>query len=404
MRKSNLISAMLQLCKWLLPLVAVAALLPLTGCWDREEVNGLAIVTSAGFDRMKDGAIEMTLEIAAPQQKESSKTQSGDRKEQKGKTIIHSAVGETAGDAQGRLQMMLPRKIYWGQLQVLIVGEALARDGFREQLDYLVRHDEIRLRVAPFVTRGKARDFFELPYLLEQTRADFLQRESARVFQKPITISQLVQRFSSDQQSAILPFVDSSKEGGGSEGVPYIKGYAVFNQGKMVGTMTGNSYFGMRLTMNQLKRDVQTVNVGGESPSHVTLTTIRSNCRLLPSRKEGEWQMNIHISSGLSMIQNTTRLPMSEPKHIHKVEAAMAEHIRENVEQTVAELQRMRADIFGFGEAINRQNPREWSKLKPRWDNFFPRMKVNVAVDINVRRIGMNSAPAGLPPEEQRKP
>jgi len=395
---------MLQLRKWLLPLAAAAALLSLTGCWDREEVNSLAIVTSAGFDRTKDGGIELTLEIAAPQQKESSKTQSGDRKEQKGKTIIHTAVGETAGDAQGRLQMMLPRKIYWGQLQVLIVSEALARDGFREQLDYLVRHDEIRLRVTPFVTRGKARDFFELPYMLEQTRADLLQSESARVFQKSVTISQLVQRFSSDQQSAILPFVDSSKEGGGSDGVPYIKGYAVFNHGKMVGTMTGNSFFAMRLVMNQLKREVQTVNVEGASPSRVTLTTIRSDCRLLPSRKEGEWQMSIRIYSDLSMIQNTTRLPMSEPKHIRKVEAAMAEHIRQIVKQTVAELQRMRADVFGFGEAIHRQNPREWSKLEHHWDKFFPRLEVNVAVDINVRRIGMNNAPAGLPPEEQSKP
>ncbi|GJM69528.1 hypothetical protein HMSSN036_17440 [Paenibacillus macerans] len=56
--------------------------------------------------------------------------------------------------------MMMPRTIYWGQLQVLVVGEALARDGLREQLDYLVRDNEIRLRVMPFVTRGKVRDFF----------------------------------------------------------------------------------------------------------------------------------------------------------------------------------------------------------------------------------------------------
>lgn len=119
----------------------------MTGCWDREEVNSLAIVTSAGFDRTKDGAVELTLEIAAPRMKQSGKAQSGDKKEGGGQTIIRTAVGKTAAEAQGRLQMMLPRTIYWGQLQLVVVGEALAKNGLREQFDYLVRDNEIRLRV-----------------------------------------------------------------------------------------------------------------------------------------------------------------------------------------------------------------------------------------------------------------
>ncbi|KFN05827.1 Ger(x)C family germination protein [Paenibacillus macerans] len=61
----------------LLPFAACAAFLSLTGCWDGEEVNGLAIVTSAGFDRTEDGAVELTLEIAAPKQEESGGKSSG---------------------------------------------------------------------------------------------------------------------------------------------------------------------------------------------------------------------------------------------------------------------------------------------------------------------------------------
>ncbi|MCM3703034.1 Ger(x)C family spore germination protein [Paenibacillus macerans] len=403
MRKSKTISAMFLLGKRLLPILAGAVFLSLTGCWDREEVNGLAIVTSAGFDRAEDGTIELTLEIAAPQQGESGKPPSGDQKQKNGKTIIRTATGKTAADAQGRLQMMLPRTIYWGQLQVMVVGETLARDGLREQLDYLVRDNEIRLRVMPFVTRGKVRDFFESPYLLEQTKADFLQSEAARVFHKPLTISQLVQRFSGDQNGAILPFIDVPQEGGGNGGDPYIKGFAVLNQGRMVGTMTGDSFLAAKWVMNQLKNDVQTVNVGSGSPSRVTLVITASNSRLIPSRKEGEWQMEIRIGSELSMIQNTTRLPMAAPQHARKLETAMAEHMRERVEQTVKEAQRMRTDIFGFGEAINRRNPREWKKLAPRWDRFFPQMAVKVEVETDLRRIGMNSIPVGMTQQEEKK-
>ncbi|RRJ63947.1 Ger(x)C family spore germination protein [Paenibacillus oralis] len=403
MRKSKAISTMFLLGKQLLPILAGVALLSLTGCWDKDEVNSLAIVTSAGFDRAEDGTIELTLEIAAPQQEESGKPPSGNQKQKNGKTVIRTAAGKTAADAQGRLQMMLPRTIYWGQLQVLVVGEALARDGLREQMDYLMRDNEIRLRVIPFVTRGKVRDFFESPYLLEQTKAGFLQSEASRVFHKPLTISQLVQRITGDQNGAILPFVDVPQEGGGDGGDPYIKGYAILSRGRMVGTMTGDSFLAAKWVMNQLKNDVQTVNVGSGSRSRVTLEITVLNSRLIPSRQEGEWQMEIRIGSELSMIQNTTRLSMADPQHARKLEAAMAEHMREMVEQSVKEAQRMRTDIFGFGEAINRQNPREWKKLAPRWDRIFPQMAVRVKVKTDLRRIGMNSVPVGLPQQEGKK-
>ncbi|WP_160043904.1 MULTISPECIES: Ger(x)C family spore germination protein [Paenibacillus] len=404
MRKSKPIAVMVQLGKRLLPLVAGAAILSLTGCWDSDEVNSLAIVVSAGFDRTEDGDIELILEIVAPEQKQSGKPPSGDQKKGDGKTIIRYAVGDTVADAQGRLQFKLPRTIYWGQLQVLVVGESLARDGFREQLDYLVRDNEIRLRVVPFVTHGKVREFFESPFLLEQTKADFLKGEAARVFHKPLTISRLVQRLSTNDNAAILPFVDVPQNGGDGGGEPYIKGYAVFNRGRMVGTMTGNSFFAAKWVMNQLKNDVQTVDLGIGSPSRVTFITIASNSRLIPSRKKGEWQMMIRVDSELSMIQNTSRLDMADPANARLLEAAVAKRIREMVKQTVHDAQRMHADIFAFGEAINRENPRGWSKLEPHWKSFYPGMEVRVEAGVNLRRIGMNSTPLGQQQKELTKP
>ncbi|CAM4263204.1 Ger(x)C family spore germination protein [Paenibacillus macerans] len=387
----------------LLPFAACAAFLSLTGCWDGEEVNGLAIVTSAGFDRTEDGAVELTLEIAAPKQEESGGKSSGGKQQGGGQTLIRSAAGETVGDAVNKLQTMLPRTIYWGQLEVLIFGEALAKDGFREQLDYLLRDNEVRLRVLPFITRGKVRDFFNSPYLLEQTKADLLEGEAVRAFNKPLTLNKLVQRLNGEEETAILPYIDVPEQGGGGTGDTHIKGYAVFNRGRMVGTLTGDLFPGTKWVNNQLKRDVETIELEGTSPSRISLMVIASDARLVPSRKEGEWQMGIRISSELSIVQNTTRLVVSEPKHIHEIEAAMADHIRETVEQTVKESQRMRTDIFNFGQAINRKSPRAWKELQANWEQFFPGMEVQVAVDVSVRRIGMNRFPASLPEKERPK-
>lgn len=38
----------------------------LTGCWDRVEINDLALVLASGFDLTKDGQLEITEQIALP--------------------------------------------------------------------------------------------------------------------------------------------------------------------------------------------------------------------------------------------------------------------------------------------------------------------------------------------------
>lgn len=38
----------------------------LGGCWDREEINDIAIVLGIGIDRVKNGNIRLTVEIAVP--------------------------------------------------------------------------------------------------------------------------------------------------------------------------------------------------------------------------------------------------------------------------------------------------------------------------------------------------
>ena len=46
-------------------LYACMSLLCLTGCWDRVEVNDLAIVTGTAIDK-KDDEIELTIQIFRP--------------------------------------------------------------------------------------------------------------------------------------------------------------------------------------------------------------------------------------------------------------------------------------------------------------------------------------------------
>ena len=381
--------------------LAAAALLLLTGCWDGEEVNELALVSSMGIDRMENGDIEITVEIVIPQQQGTGGAQSGSSQKGSRQTLIRSATGETVGDAITKLQMILPRTVYWGQMEVLIVGEALARNGFREQLDFLVRDNEVRLRVMPFVIRGNVHKFYSSTYLLEQTKAEVLSGESDRIFYKPVTINPVIQSLGSKSKSPVLPFVDIPRDR--KQKSPHIQGVAIFTGNHMSGVMEGDLFSGMKWLLNQINHDIETAKLQDPSHSLVSLEVLSSNTRFFPRLVGRTWQMRVSIQTEQSMIQNTSHLAMSNPKYLKEVEKAMANHIRQKAERSIRKAQSMGADVFGFGEAIHRSNPREWSKLENHWDQIYPSLEVKVEVDVIVRRIGMNAQPVGLTKEEIEK-
>ncbi|MFB5676178.1 Ger(x)C family spore germination protein [Paenibacillus terreus] len=383
----------MQASKQLLLVMAVTVLIFTTGCWDRMEVNDLAIVTTAGLDRKNDGMIELSLEIVIPKEGGSKTQKSNSSSKGNGSTLIWSASGVTAADAASRVQRKLSRTVYWGQLEMLVVGEALSRSQFREQLDYLVRDNNIRLQVEPFVCKGAARDFLASASPLEQTKADFLGGESRRLFGRPITLNRLVQHLGNISEEAIIPYADTTHDG--KKSVPYVKGYAVFSRDHMAGVIQGKSFSGMKWILKQVEGEVDTVRLERPFSSLISLKVISSSTRLVP-KLEGETpHMDMLIETEMSVVQNTTRFKTSDTKFIRYVENAEVDNIRNKVETSIKQAQRLGTDIFGFGEAINRRNPREWQHLQDRWRRIYPSIQTNVMVKVKIRQIGMNNEPVG---------
>ncbi|WP_233476434.1 Ger(x)C family spore germination protein [Paenibacillus sonchi] len=395
MMKSGLSFIWMPACKSILLVMAATVLLFSTGCWDRMEVNDLAIVTTAGLDLKNNGEIELTLEIVHPKEGGGDTQQSKSKSSSKssGSTLIWSASGATAADAASELQVKLSRTVYWGQLEILVAGEALSRSQLREQLDYLVRDSNVRLRVRPFVCKGTARDFLASDPPLEKTKADFLGGESKRLFRRAITLNSLVQNLGNISKEAFLPYVDTTQDGG--ESVPYVKGYAAFSSYRMAGLIQGESYSGAKWILKQVKGDVETVKLERPSSPLISLGVLSSSTRIDPKFAGEIPRMDIVIEAEMSLVQNTTHFKTTDSKFIRNVEEAAVDKIRNKAEITIKQAQRMKADIFGFGEEIERHNPRKWKHIHDQWERMYPLVQANVQVKVRIRQTGMNSVPVG---------
>jgi len=99
--------------------------------------------------------------------------------------------------------------------------------------------------------------------------------------------------------------------------------------------------------------------------------------------------MTVKIRTENDVIENTTALDLLEPDVTRKLEAELERAIERRVGQALERLQHvLRTDVMGFADAFHRKYPREWRKVRDRWDKKLPEVEVGVEVDANILRPG----------------
>ena len=126
----------------------------LTGCWNRIEVNDIAIVTAIGLDLVDDDMIRLSLQVAIPAKLGPAGGSKGGSKERS--TFVISDKGVTVSEAYRNLQMKLSRRIFFSQSRVLLIGEALAKKGISNIIDFYTRFYQPRMNSFIMFTKGNA--------------------------------------------------------------------------------------------------------------------------------------------------------------------------------------------------------------------------------------------------------
>ncbi|MCR8643529.1 hypothetical protein NV379_12780 [Paenibacillus sp. N1-5-1-14] len=144
----------------------------LMGCWDRKEINMLAIVTSAAIDKYNKDMYELSIQIYVPKSAGSSGGSEGGGGSSQ--LLVRSGVGHTVAEAVNNLQKSLPRSIFWGQCEVFIASKEVTSEGVRPHLDYIMREPKTRGNAYFYISQGKAKQMLELKPPLNKSTAEVL--------------------------------------------------------------------------------------------------------------------------------------------------------------------------------------------------------------------------------------
>ncbi|MBD3919799.1 Ger(x)C family spore germination protein [Paenibacillus sp. PR3] len=386
---------------------AVLVLTMTTGCWDRDELNDLALVTALALDQGKNNDIVTTIQFLLPRSQSGVGGTGGGGGGGGGmnkETAVRTASGVNVADALSKLQRRMPRKLFWGQCKIFIFGEELAHKGIQESLDLLSRHPQPRERSFVFVSAGKASDNLELFPPLERTSAEALRKLSEMDIGYKLTLQQLNSKLVDDSEALAIPYIHvlkKSKAAAPGQTIPYVYGSAVMKGDRMIGVMSEKVTRGMMWLNDDIGDYTITFWMDGRSQGAISLRPIVAHIKTTPLIQGDQWMIKVKVNVEGDMLQNGTAYNPVDPQLLAKMDKAFEKDVRDRIELTVQQAQhKFNADIFDFAKAFHRKYPKQWEKEKGNWDKRFPQVKVTMDITAHILRSGLILAPDGMPHDE----
>jgi spore germination protein KC len=351
--------------RWLPFILVSALLLMLSGCWDRRELNDLAISLAMGIDKV-DKKYKVSVQVVQP-------GEVTDKKGGQGSPVtLYEAMADTIFEAVRKMTIESPRIIYAAHLRVLVIGESLAKEGIGQALEFLSRDYEIRTDFYIVVAKGTtAANILSILTPLDKIPANKLSK-SLEVSEKAwapavaVPLDELITDFVSEGKHPVLSGVQvkgNSKTGSTLENIEAIRpdakiqnaGLAVFRKDKLIGWLNEEESKGYNYIINHVKSTV------GHAPcpegGNIAYEVTKSKADMKGSVREPHINIKLSVEQNVGEVQ--CQIDLTKVEMLNELEKRSQQKLYDILNHTIQVAQsKYKVDIFGFGNAIHRSDPK----------------------------------------------
>lgn len=378
--------------------------LTLTGCWDSIELNDIAVVTGMAIDPGQEKKFRLTLEYVNPAQF------SPQSPEQGAPVSVISWEGDTLYETAQMMNVGTSRKLIFSHTRVLLINEEIAEAGFIRFLDALDRSAQFRNDFNILIAKGdKAEDFIKvndpierIPSIKIKTQIETFLDEWGGDPGVRLTdfLNALISKGRSPVSNTVVingdPEKGKNSESNMSierEAMVQVDGLAVYKKDKVVGFLTVEDTRNYLWTQDLKNTTLSFPCHAGEEASKqgkfadVFINSSKSRMRTEYRGDTPLLKVEIFAEGRISGIQ--CKKDLSAVETYQEFEKAAEKEIEEKVSTTIKKVQeKYGSDIFGFGEQLNRQDPKKFKEVEDYWEEEFSRGEVEVTVLVKLRRSG----------------
>ncbi|MDF2036131.1 Ger(x)C family spore germination protein [Cytobacillus oceanisediminis] len=376
----------------------------LSGCSNYKELNDVGLIIAIGIDlpKERDSGYRVTYQVINPNY--FSKNSSGSSLP----VINYTVEAETFIEAYRMATVIIPRENRVTHLSLIVIGEALAREGLGLIFDVFER-GESRSTFPVFIAReSTAEEILGVVEPLESNPTKSIistseNNQKLYAISRVTPIYRAISLLSSEGQNLMLSGVKLSnplKSENQTENLQNIKpsivevtGLAMFKNDQLAGWFDG-----------KFARTAHLINSAVESTSfplackgkkHITITTKGLKSAIKTELKpKPTLVVDTKIRGYIAELECYIKIGNEE--EIKKLEKKLKEEAESQIRQTIKMAQDMETDVFGFGKNLSKDNPKYWKKHKKEWSTLFSNADIEVNVETKISNSGLLTDPYKL--------
>jgi spore germination protein KC len=379
--------------------ICILLIMSLCGCWNRRELDTLAVVMGVGIDKsMEPEKIQITAQLV----------KAGEIKPQNKGVGSYaqafwnvSATGDTVFGTIRDITKKSNRKLFFPHNQVLIFDKSLAEEGIQNYIDFFNRDPKTRVNVLVLISQGPAMEVLGVKSELEKFPANNIAKlvkvhADATSQTRAVKLRDLSNWLMSKTTASTVPFIKITRDD--DIKIATISGTAVFKGDKLVGNMDNIEGRGLMWVLGEVKSGI--IKVADSANNKVNLEIVRASSKMVPEINNNKITIKVNINEEGNLGEQTGSENLSKLAAVEYLEKQKAEVIRSEVMAAVRKAQELDADVFGFGEAVHKKYPKQWNSLEDNWDEIFKGIEVEVEVKAKLRLMGRIIKPS-VPAKEK---
>jgi len=390
-------------------LVFFVSTLFLSGCWSKKELTDLAIVAALGIDKNEQGRYVGTMQIINPGNVTGGMQGGGGSQ---GPPIsIVTGSGDSIVELSRSTSRKLSRRLYYAHTNLIVISEELAKEeSISAILDPLERDAQFRSTAIIVIAQGtKASNIVKVLTAIDKIPSNKVIKTlkiTEKIWGENIAVS---------MQDAIKIIVSPGKElavsgfrvnGDVDKGktmenthqtepasLLFAGSLGLFKNGKLTQWVNGETARGSIFLLDKLSATTIGVDWEGKDEA-ISYELIRQKTKVSAKLDKGKPRVSIEVQAEGNIGETRVPLDFNNPHLLLKLEKEIEKEIKKEITMAIKIAQKNKSDIFGFGEALHRTNPKEWRKMAPKWnDVYFPEVKTDIVVDAFIRRTGLRNNP-----------
>ncbi|WP_308639811.1 Ger(x)C family spore germination protein [Paenibacillus silvisoli] len=380
-------------------LLTLLLALPITGCWDRREMNELAISLAMGIDWIGNEYV-VTVQVVQPSQVVVQKGGGGTETP----ITLYKSQGKTIYEAIRKMTTASPRKIYAAHLRVLMFGEAMTRRGIGDTIDLLSRDYELRTDFYLLIARGTtAARALNIMTPLEKIPANKLFKsietsEKAWAPVMSVTLDDFANDVVSKGKNPVISGIrvtGTEEVGSSTDNLKTIRPKAllendsmgVFRNDRLVGWLNEEESKGYNYIISNVHSTVG--HVSCSDGGYLAIEVLRADSKMKGNYINGRPKLAVDLRVEENVGEVECRIDLTKLSSIQELEKRAEERLTGIITRSLeAGQKKFKSDFFGFGNVIHRSNPGVWKTIQKDWDEHFAEAEFDIKVEVKIKRTG----------------